>query len=63
MATANTQWPSPTFPESTKALLAKLFDLIESKEPDVGQRLATEVFTPTGMTQSGLQKFSGTKGQ
>jgi len=62
MATKDTEWPSAKFPENVKALLSHLFELIDSQEPDVGQRLATEVFTADGMTQSGLQKFTGAEG-
>lgn len=62
MATLNTQWPTPTFPESTKALLAKFFALVESKDPDSGERLAYEIFTPTGLTKSGAMKYQGTEG-
>ena len=62
MATKHTEWPSSTFPENIKALLSHLFELIETQEPDVGQRLATEVFTPDGMTRSGMQEFTGAEG-
>ena len=62
MATLNTQWPTPTFLESTKALLAKFFALVESKDPESGERLAHEVFTPTGLTKSGAMEQKGTEG-
>jgi hypothetical protein len=62
MATRDTEWPSSTFPENVKALLSHFLELIESHEPDVGQRLATEVFTPDGMSENGMQKFTGAEG-
>jgi hypothetical protein len=62
-STADTEWPSPNFPENVKSLIGHFFELVESKDEDVGHRLATEVFTPDGFTQSGIQRFSGSKGQ
>lgn len=62
MATENTIWPSTDFPDNVKELLAHFFKLVESKDEEVGKKLAEEVFTPTGMTQSGVQKFVGTEG-
>jgi hypothetical protein len=61
MATLNTQWPSPTFPESTKTLLANFFALVESKDPDSGERIAHEIFTPDGVTKSGAMVYKGTE--
>jgi hypothetical protein len=62
MATESTEWPSPAFPASIKNLISRFYELIESQAEDVGPRLATEVFTPGGIMQSGPQKFSGSDG-
>lgn len=62
MATTETAWPSAEFPADVKALLDRFFALVESQDENVGSILADEVFTPTGMTQSGLQKFEGREG-
>jgi hypothetical protein len=62
MATLNIQWPSATFPQSTKTLLANFFALVESKDPDSGEHIAHEIFTPDGVTKSGAMVYKGTKG-
>jgi hypothetical protein len=62
IATLNTQWLTPTFPESTKALLAKFSALVKSKDPESGERLAHEVFTLTGLRKSSAMEQKGTEG-
>jgi len=60
MATARTEWHEAT-PNQVKRLIARFYELIESKAEDVGPVLASEVFTPTGIMQAGEQKFEGTE--
>jgi hypothetical protein len=62
MATATTQYPSPSFPSPIKDLIALFYTLIESHADNVGLRLADEVFTANGIMQSGTQRFSGREG-
>lgn len=63
MATTNTEWPSPTFPETVKNLVTKFFELIESTDPNVGDRLADEVFTKDAVVSSGIQVATGEAGK
>jgi hypothetical protein len=54
---------SPPLPPSIPALLLRFFALIESKDPDVGEALATSVFTPDGVATAGEKmRFEGFEG-
>lgn len=62
MATPNIEWPEPPIPEPIKALVAKFFDVADSRAEGAAQRLGTEIFAPTGEIVTNRRKVSGTEG-
>ena len=63
MATSEIQWPIPTLPESTKALVTKFYEVADSRAEDAPRRLGTEVFAPTGEIFVNRRKIIGTEGE
>lgn len=42
--TEHTKWLSEAISQETKQLIARFYELADSKQPDAGQLLATQVF-------------------
>jgi hypothetical protein len=61
-ATKLTEWP-PSFPTPLKDVIALYFALMESDDPKAGERLATEVFTPSGCIYGTRRTYHGSDGK
>lgn len=61
-ATANTEWPSTPVPQPVKDLLAKFFDIGDTKSEEAGQRLGNEVFAPDGRIVVNKRSINGAAG-
>jgi len=61
-ATELTEWP-PGFPDSLKNVIALYFTICNSHSPDVGDRLATEIFTPSGCHYTTRGDYKGSEGK
>lgn len=63
--TRATTWPNGTilFDESTKNLVARVYELLDSKDPSSGARLAAEVFSEDGLFAGGTGRFEGFHGR
>ena len=61
-ATKLTEWPS-LFPEPIKEVIALHFTMCESRSPKAGERLATEVFTPSGVLYGTRRTYAGSDGK
>lgn len=60
--TKEATWPATTLQKGVKEVIARFYELADSKEPDAGPRIANEVFTKgaTLVSVSGtFQGFSG----
>lgn len=57
-----TEYP-PSFPKPLKEVVALYFALVDSPSPDAGERLATEVFTPSGCLVTPKASFEGSEGK
>jgi hypothetical protein len=63
--TENTKWMSDQITGNTKDLVARFYELADSKQSDAGQLMTTEVFSEDAVlfTPGGTYKgFTGTKG-
>lgn len=62
--TSATTWPRGTIQldESTKNLVARLYELLDSEDPSSGARLAAEVFSEHGIFAGGTGRFEGVHG-
>jgi len=61
-ATEHTEWP-PGFPDTLKDVITLYFTLQVSPSPDVGDRLATEIFTPSGCYYGPKANYKGSEGK
>lgn len=57
--TASTEWPTIPIPSTTKALIDKFFNLLDNKDPDVGNILADQIFAKDAKAQFGPHTFEG----
>lgn len=60
--TSNTEWPSPALAEPIKSLINRAFEIADLKSEDCGDRVAKEIFTPTGQMVINKQTFAGSEG-
>lgn len=60
--TSNTEWPTPELAEPIKALINRAFEIADLKTEDCGERVAKEVFVPTGQMVINKQTFAGSQG-
>lgn len=58
-----TIWPPTPIPESTKKLIARLFDLCDTNDSTNGVNLAEEVFTADGQFLTANGGFEGKDGK
>ena len=65
MATAieTTTWPAIPIPTDVKDLISRYYSLVETKDSSVGDRLATDVFTPDGIFSSPHVTAAGSAGE
>ncbi|KAL4801509.1 hypothetical protein BDV18DRAFT_164924 [Aspergillus unguis] len=57
--TENTQWMSDPISQETKDLIARFYQLADSKQSDAGHRLATEVFSEDALLSTPHGRFNG----
>lgn len=60
--TSNTEWPSPALAEPVKSLINRAFEIADLKSEDCGERVAKEIFVPTGQMVINKQTFAGSEG-
>lgn len=60
--TSNTEWPSPALAEPVKSLINRAFEIADLKSEDCGERVAKEIFVPTGQMVINKQIFAGSEG-
>ena len=60
--TEATVWPAHPVPAAVKALIDRLFNLLDSHRSDVGNTLAEEIFTSDAEAQFGAHRFNGKDG-
>lgn len=60
--TENTKWMSDRIGDSTKDLVARFYELADSKSPDAGQLMATDVFSEDAVLASPNGTFNGFEG-
>lgn len=58
-ATASAEWPSIPISKPVKELIDQFYSLADSKSPDIGARLANEIFTIDGILQNNDQRTDG----
>lgn len=62
----NTQdavWPEHPVPLAVKALIDRFFNLLDSKDSNVGDILADEIFAPDAKAQFGAHAATGSEGK
>ncbi|KAK5046843.1 hypothetical protein LTR84_007197 [Exophiala bonariae] len=59
--TSNTEWPSPALAEPVKVLINRAFETADLKAEDCGERVAREVFVPTGKMVINKKTFAGSQ--
>lgn len=60
--TENTKWMSDQITGDTKDLIARFYELADSKQSDVGQVMATEIFSEDALLFSPNGTFKGSTG-
>lgn len=57
-----TVWPAATLNNGVKDLITKFYQLADSKQPDAGARMASEVFSKNAILLSPNGTFQGSSG-
>lgn len=60
--TQNTAWLSDDISQDVKDLVARFYELADSKSDDAGQLMASEVFSPDAVLIGPSGTFRGSKG-
>lgn len=60
--TEHTVWPDFTLEQPIKDLIARLYQIADTNEPNSGARLSTEVFTDDGSMITSAKTVTGREG-
>lgn len=60
--TADAEWPTTPIPEPVKQLVNSFFTLVDSRRPDMGQRLSEDVFAEDSQFIANKTVYKGRSG-